>query len=132
LEVRGTTPTRTVVSAGQMVPGSRLVVVRVERRMRESKLNLGQPMEVSVVDVRDPVTGETREWISGNPVMAHDPVALVEDAATTKRYVASPGQRFHSADGAEFIVSDVRPNQLVLEDVASGEVVTLPLRGPRG
>jgi hypothetical protein len=132
VEMLGSPRREVVLAKGDVLPGTRLVVVRAERRMQESKLNLGQPMEVSVVEVRDPATGAMREWISGHAATAHDPVALVEDASTGKRYVAMPGQRFTSADGAEFVVSDVRPDQIVIEDVASGEVATLPLRGPRG
>jgi hypothetical protein len=100
--------------------------------MEDSKLNLGRPTEVSVVEVRDTATGVSREWISGVPASAHDPVALVEDATTGQRYTATPGQRFKSADGTEFVVSDVRPNQIVIEDAATKAVRTLPLRGPRG
>jgi hypothetical protein len=132
VEMLGSPRREVVLAKGDAFPGTRLVVVRAERRMQESKLNLGQPMEVSVVEVRDPATGATREWISGHTATAHDPVALVEDAATGKRYLAMQGQRFTSTDGAEFVVSDVRPDQIVIEDVASGEVATLPLRGPRG
>ena len=132
LQIRGATRREVKVRAGETVPGTRLMVVGVKRRMEDSKLNLGQPMEVSVLEIRDTQTGTSREWISGVPANAHDPVALVEDAATGQRYTASPGQRFKSADGAEFIVSDVRPNQLVIEDAASGAVQTVPLRGPRG
>ncbi len=132
VEILGSNNREMRVVPGDPVAGSRLVVLRVERRMRDSKLNLGQPEEVSVVEVRDTATGTTREWISGVPSGAHDPVALVEDAATGKRYIASPGKRFKSADGAEFIVTDVRPNQIIIEDAASGAVHTLPLRGPRG
>jgi hypothetical protein len=100
--------------------------------MKDSKLNLGKPMEVSVVEVRDNSTGTTRDLISGVPASAHDPVALVEDASSGRRYTATPGQRFKSKDGAEFIISDVRPNQIVIEDAASGATQTIPLRGPRG
>ncbi len=132
VEMLGSPRREVVLAKGDVFPGTRLVVVRAERRMQESKLNLGQPMEVSVVEVRDPATGATREWLSGHTATAHDPVALVEDAATGKRYVAMPGQRFTSADGSEFVVSDVRPDQIVIEDAASGEVATLPLRGPKG
>lgn len=132
LEIRGVEKRQISVCPGETIPASRLNVVRVQRRMQDSKLNLGQPMEVSVVEVRDTATGTSREWISGVPVSAHDPVALVEDAATGQRYTATPGQRFKSADGAEFIVSDVRPNQIVIEDAATGAVQTIPLRGPRG
>ncbi len=132
IAIRGTDAREVSVRAGEAIPGTRLSVVRVQRRMESSKLNLGQPMEVSVVEVRDSASGATREWISGVPVTGHDPVALVEDAATGQRYTATPGQRFRSADGAEFIVSDVRQNQIIIEDAATGAVQTIPLRGPRG
>lgn len=132
IAINGTSRREIKVRQGEMIPGSRLMVVRVHHRMQSSKLNEGKPMDVSVVEVRDTATGTTREWISGVPSGAHDPVALIEDAATGKRYTATPGQRFKSADGAEFIISDVRPNQIVIEDAASGAVQTIPLRGPRG
>ena len=127
----GSTP-EVQVRAGDPIPGSRLTVIRVERRLRESKDQLGAPSEVSVVEVRDDQSGQTREWISGIPASAHDPVAMVEDGATGKRYIAKTGERFRSSDGREFIISDVRPNQLVIEDASSGAVTTIPLSGPRG
>ena len=120
------------VRAGDTIPGTQLVVVRVQRRMEDSKVNLGKPSEISVVEVRDVSSGKTREWISGFPAEAHDPIALVEDAGTGKRYIASPGQHFKGADGAEYLISDVRPNQMVIKEIASGAVRTIPLRGPRG
>ena len=132
LKIAGPTPREVKLRAGDLIPGSSLVIVRVRRRMEDSKVNLGKPAEISVVEVRDESTGRTREWISGVPSVAHDPVALVEDATTGKRYVASPGQRFTGEGGAEYLISDVRPNQMVIKDLASGSVRTIPLRGPRG
>lgn len=132
IRIAGASPREITVREGDAIPGSKLTVVRVQRRMEDSKLNLGQPMEVSAVQVRDSASGSSREWISGVPASSHDPVALIEDSATGRRYTASPGQRFSAADGTEYIVSDVRPNQVIIEDVATGAVQTLPLRGPRG
>ena len=132
LVLEGAAPREMKVRTGGKIPGSNLVVLRVQRRMEESKLNPGGTAEISVIEVRDASTGSTREWISGVPANAHDPVALVEDAATGRRYLASPGQRFLGADGSEYSISDVRPNQLVIQQVATGEVQTIPLRGPRG
>jgi hypothetical protein len=132
LTIHGSSRREVKVRAGETIPGSNLIVVRLQRRMEDSKLNLGKPMEVSVVEVRDNNTGATRDLISGVPANAHDPVALVEDTSTGRRYTATPGQRFKSADGAEFIISDVRPNQIIIEEAASGATQTIPLRGPRG
>lgn len=132
VSISGAAPREVKVRAGDPIPGSKLVVLRVRRRMEDSKVNLDRPSEISVVEVRDDSTGTTREWISGNPSNAHDPVALVEDAATRKRYVAAPGQRFKGGNGADYLITEVRPNQMVIQDIASGAVRTIPLRGPRG
>ena len=132
LRFAGAVPREVKVRAGDPIPGSNLVVVRVRRRMEESKVNPDRSVEISVMEVRDGSTGTTREWISGVAAKAHDPVALVEDSATGKRYLASPGQRFTAADGSEYLISDVRPNQIVIQETATGAVQTIPLRGPRG
>ena len=132
VSISGTSPRVVKVRAGDVIPGSRLTVVRVQRRMENSKVNLDVPAEISTIEVRDDSSGRTREWISGVTASSHDPIALVEDAATGKRYVASPGQRFKGADGTEYLISDVRPNQMVIQELSSGMVQTIPLRGPRG
>jgi type IV pilus biogenesis protein PilP len=118
------------VSQGEAIPGTPLKVVRVERRIRDLKDQAGQT-EVSVVEVEDESSGRRRELVSGLESTAHDPVALVEDAGG-KRYVAKAGQKFRGADGSEYVVIDVRPNQMVIENKTAGEVITVPLRGPRG
>lgn len=132
IRIAGAQPKQLKVRVGETIPGSRLSVVSVKRRMEDSKVSQGQKIEISVVDVRDNSTGSTREWTSGISPEAHDPVALVEDSATGKRYLATQGQRFKGADGSEYVVSDVRPNQLLIEVVASGSIQTIPLLGPRG
>ena len=118
------------VSQGEVIPGTPLKVVRVERRMQEIK-DQGGRTEVSVVEVEDESSGRRRELVSGLESTAHDPVALVEDAGG-KRYVARAGQKFRGADGSEYVVIDVRPNQMVIENKTAREVLTVPLRGPRG
>lgn len=132
LRMIGPKPREVNVRAGETIPGSSLVVVQVQRRMKSGKGNDGQLTEVSVVELKDTRSGATRELIAGVPASAHDPVALVEDATSGQRYTATPGQRFRGADGVEYLVNDVSPNQIAIENTATGDVQTLPLRGPRG
>lgn len=129
--IRGSQTGPVDLAVGESIPGTRLVILQIHRRMETSKVNPAQAIEVSIVEVEDSTTGERREWRSGLPASAHDPVALVEDAATGNHYITSPGQRFHGADGMRYTIVDVRPNQLVVED-ADGLVQTHALRGPRG
>lgn len=132
LKIAGASPREVTVHEGEVIPGSNLVVVRVKQRMEDSKVNPGGTREISVVELRDSSSGATREWIVGNPTNAHDPVALVEDTATGKRYIASPGQQFKGEDSGDYLITDVRPNQMVIKEMATGLVRTIPLRGPRG
>lgn len=120
------------VEEGSAVPGTRLKVVRVLERVRDSKLNGGELEEVSVVEVEDTQNATRRRLVMSVAATAHDPVALVEDAATGQRYLAAPGQRFRGSDGSEFVVSDVRPDQIVIENATTHATLTQPLRGPRG
>lgn len=120
------------VVVGATVPGSTLKVVRISRKMQSGKENEGVPVEVSVVTVSDERTGVARDLTVGLPALAHEPVALVEDASTGKYYVARTGQRFRTAGGDDFLVGDVRPNQIVVENLKTGETRTILLSGPRG
>jgi ankyrin repeat protein len=132
LEITRGEPREIEVTAGQVIPETTLEVVKVYKLIGHGKLNDGNPIEIAVVDVRDTRTGGTRTWFAGQPAGAHEPAALVEDAATGRRYLALQGQRFTESDGSRFIVTDVRPNQLVITDETTGTPHTLPLRGPRG
>ncbi|MEP2775803.1 MAG: ankyrin repeat domain-containing protein [Luteolibacter sp.] len=132
LNLAGAEPRQVKVRDGDKIPGSNLLVVRVFTRIEQGKLNNSQPMEVGVMEVQDTGSGQSREWLAGRSASAHDPVALVEDAVTGERYVAKPGQKFRSEDGREYVVSDVRPSQLVIENTTTGEVRTLRLAGPKG
>ncbi len=132
LRLSGKPSKEITVRAGDPLPNSNLVVVKVSTRTEVGKLNNSQPIYVGVVEVEDKQTGQRRKWSSNSPAVGHDPVALVEDATTGRRYLAKTGQKFSTEDGREFIVNDVRPGQLVIEDVTNGEVSTLLLRGPRG
>jgi ankyrin repeat protein len=132
LRISGPSVRQVTVKSGEVIAGSRLMVAKVQRRMENSKLTDGKLMEISVVEVSDRTSGTKREWISGRPSTAHDPIALVEDPITGARYTATPGQRFKSAEGIDYVITDVRPNQIVIENVSAGTVQTIPLKGPRG
>lgn len=132
LRIAGSPAKDVELKAGETIPGSSLSVIRVFSRTEQGKLNDGEPIEVGIVEVEDTRNGRKAEWAEGRPAAGHDPVALVEDAATGRRYLARPGQEFTSGDGRGFIVNDVRPGQIVIEETASGEVRTLRLRGPKG
>jgi len=120
------------IGEGSTIPGTPLKVIKIHRKMQMVKGNGGEPVEVSVVEVKDTNTKMTRDLVANLPALAHDPIALVEDTESGRYYVARTGQRFQAADGSDYLVSDVRPNQVVVENMKTQETTTIPLRGPRG
>ncbi len=132
LEVSGSEVGEIRVAAGQEIPDSSIEVVRVGSRLEYGKINDGEPVRIAFIEVRDSRDDSRRTWLQGQPAITHEPAALVEDALTGRRYLAIPGQQFTAEDGTVYQVSDVRPNQLILIDSATGTAHTLPLRGPRG
>jgi len=132
LEMSGDEVREIRVAAGQVIPDSSIEVVRVGTRLEYGKLNDGEPVRIAFLEVRDTRDDSRRTWLQGQPATTHGPAALVEDAGTGQRYLAVPGQRFTAEDGGVFVVSDVRPSQIVIVEEASGTSHTLPLRGPRG
>ena len=120
------------LAEGEAVPGSRLRVVRIERRLKGGKLRDGEPVDVSLVEVEDGRSGRRRVWTTGLAATAGEPVALVEDEAGGTVYQAHAGDRFTVPAQGDYAVREVRPGQLVVEHLASGETFTLALRGPRG
>ena len=121
------------VAAGDPIPNTPLRVVRVQRRFEDSKLNAGQPMEVSVLELEDTVTGSRREIIANHEASAHNPYAVLREIGSGRLLVAKPGEQFSTADGTPWTIIDVRPTQVVVERAdGAGKPITLPLAGTHG
>lgn len=118
------------VQVGERVPGTNLVVRQITpRRLSEKDQNTDR--DASIVELEDVSNGVKRQVVAGTPSTANEPVALVEDRAAKKRYVARIGEEFTDASGKKFRVADLRPRQMVLENRETGEMLTLPIRGAR-
>jgi ankyrin repeat protein/predicted small secreted protein len=121
------------VAAGDPIPNTSLRVVRVQRKFEASKLNGGQPMDVSILELEDTMTWSRREVIANHEASAHDPYAVLREIGSGRLLVAKPGQQFSTADGVTWTIIDVRPTQVVLERAdGAGEPITLPLAGTHG
>jgi ankyrin repeat protein len=123
------------LAAGESIPNTQLRVLRVERKFDHSKLNEGQPVDVSLVEIEDPASGTRRTLIANHEAAAHDPFAVLQELPDGRMLVARQGQQFTTSDGASWSVVDVRPTQIVIERAdRSGAPITLPLAGnnPKG
>ncbi|BDS07507.1 hypothetical protein NT6N_25470 [Oceaniferula spumae] len=115
------------VKQGEVIPETHFKIVSIRRMLNHSKITDGQPADVSVVEIEDTRTGKRREMTAQIPASAADPWAVLRSRSSGKTYAVRAGQKFTSAAGQHFTVTDVRPNQLVITHNDSGEVSTIPL-----
>ena len=118
---------RIEVSEGSVIPETQFKIVNIRRKLNHSKITDGQPTDVSVVEIEDTRTGRRRELRASIPATAVEPWAVMRAQSSGEYYAVRAGQSFATADGQNFTVTDVRPNQLVITHHGSGEVSTIPL-----
>ncbi len=116
---------RVSVAAGETLPQTQLRVKALRKRSSYSKENQEKPGDLSIVEVEDLSNGVVREFQVNKTVSAHEPYAILEGESPM---VAKLGDRFKGADGNQYIVVDIRPNQVVIENQETGEPVTLNRR----
>lgn len=115
------------VSEGEMIPDTRFKIVSIRRMLNHSKITDGQPADVSVVEIEDVKTGQRRSMTAKIPATAAEPWAVLRSQSSGETYAARAGQKFTTASGRQFTITDVRPNQLIITADDSGEVSTIPL-----
>lgn len=119
---------RVTVKKGEEIPLTGLRVVEVEKKRDHSKLTGGVPADVSVVVVEDPATGQQRRLTVKLGASAHEPFAVLRNGKAGKPMVVRSGAVVQGVDGQSYRVIDVRPAQVVIENVGSGEATTLNLQ----
>jgi hypothetical protein len=119
---------RVTVKKGEEIPLTGLRVVEVEKKRDHSKLTGGVPADVSVVVVEDPVTGQRRRLTVKLGASAHEPFAVLRKGKTGKPMVVRSGAVVQGVNGQAYLIIDVRPSQVVIENVGNGKVVTLNLQ----
>jgi ankyrin repeat protein len=115
------------VKEGDTIPATRFKVVSIRHMLNHSKITDGKPTDVSVVEIEDTSTGKRRKMTTRIPASAVEPWAVLRSKSSGHAYAVRTGQKFKTADGQNFTVSDVRPNQIILTQDDTGEATTIPL-----
>ncbi len=113
------------VHPGETIPETNLEVVSATQKRDPSKMSGGVPADVSLVQVKDKTTGEVKQMTAGLNVGRTEPFAVVKESDSDLFMVAKRGDIFKDKDGTSFEILEVRSTQLVIMDIASGEVQTL-------
>lgn len=117
---------KVTVREGEEIPFTRLRVVSVQERRRRTKESGNDYADVSAVLIEDPRTGLQRELVTQIAASAHEPFAVVSSREGANQ-IARSGALIQNSEGESYRVLDVRPTQVVLENLTTGEVETVHL-----
>lgn len=116
---------RVTVKEGDEIPFTGLRVVAIEPRHDDTKMSGGRPVDVSTVVIEDPVSGQRRDLVVQLGASAHEPFAVLRPRGGGEPVIALQGGVLRVPSGVMYVVLDVRPTQVVLENAATGDVCTV-------
>ena len=121
------------VQEGQVIPGTTYKVREVSTRFVSSKEGKGRMVDVSRVEVEDLESKSTHVLVKDASGQTADTYAILTAKDSRYRYVVKAGDVFRTTQpefGArDFQVLEIRPNAVVIKDLASGEVTTVARDG---
>ncbi len=121
------------VEPGGTIPGTSYRVREVSPRFVSSKEGKGRMVDVSRVELEDTRSGSTHLLVKDAAGQTADTYAVLTAPSSQYRYVVKAGDVFRTTEphiGArDYQVLDIRPNAVVIKDVASDEVLTVARDG---
>lgn len=121
------------VEEGAMVPGTPYRVVEVTPLFVSSKEGKGRMVDVSRVELENTKSGATHLLVKDVSGQTGDNYAMLTSADSQYRYVVKAGDVFRTtqpeAGAKDYQVLDIRPNAVVIKDLATEEVTTVARDG---
>jgi ankyrin repeat protein len=114
------------VSSGDQLKGLNYKVLDVETRSTEDKD--GNPVDASVVKLKNTKTGETISLIKGVPAEERGSYAILAAADQTLKVQADQSFNLPGDANHTYKVVDIRPNQVVIKCLEDNRVITLEKR----
>jgi ankyrin repeat protein len=114
------------VSGGDQLKGLNYRVLDVETRSTEDKD--GNPVDASVVKLKNMKTGETISLIKGIPAQERGSYAILAAADRTLKVEADQSFNLPGDTSHTYKVVDIRPNQVVIRCLEDNRVITLQKR----
>ncbi|MFT5188402.1 MAG: ankyrin repeat protein [Verrucomicrobiales bacterium] len=113
-----------MVIVGERIPDTSYEVTKVTKRMRTAKG--GGTVDVSEVLTRDTRRQTEQRFVRGSLPRDEDTHLVVETKRSQERFAARLGDVFTVAETKDqFMVTDIRPHQLLLRNESTGEILTI-------
>ncbi|MEM8953782.1 MAG: ankyrin repeat domain-containing protein [Verrucomicrobiota bacterium] len=121
--------TPVAVRAGEMIADTGLEVLKFEKKFANSKQGAGQLVDVSQMVVIDHDSGEKHLLVKDLPAKSSETYAVMSLDGSGQSYDVRIHDEFttQTSDGEErFRVIDVRPTQVVIQNLSTEELYTIP------
>lgn len=114
------------VAPGELIGDTSLRVVRLEQKFTHSKQGQGALVDVSRMLVEDESTGQKHLVIKDLPAKSSETFAVMSFEGSDALYDVRPNDEFTIGDeSTRYRVIDVRPTQVVMENLDSGDTFTV-------
>ena len=121
------------VREGEMIEGTNYRVTTVDTKFVSSKEGKGQLTDVSQMTVENTATGEKHLLVKDVPGRSAETYAVVTMEPGEQRYVVHENDKFSAVNNRdkmeEFQVLEIRPTQVLIENLSTRKVVTIEREG---
>ncbi|MFT5905741.1 MAG: hypothetical protein ACI9E1_001341 [Cryomorphaceae bacterium] len=118
-----------VVKDGSKIGMTGLRVKQIKKKIVNNKLTGGQDKELVTLLIEDEKTGQLRELYAGYETQVAEAVAVLKINATGDYLIVERNDKFYDLKGTAYKVMDVNDEEVIIENIGSGELIILPLMG---
>ena len=120
------TPMNVKVKPGNLIPGTDLEVVKIERKFTHSKQGKGELVDTSQMIVKSQQSGASHLVRKGIPAKSNDTYATV-GFGNGEVFEAHPDDEFQVVGdaAARYRMVEVRPTQFIIQNIETGETITV-------
>ncbi len=117
------------VEEGSKIGLTGLRVKQIKKKIVNNKLTGGQDKELVTLVIEDEKTGQLRELYAGYETQAAETVAVLKINGTDDYLIVERNDKFYDLKGTAYRVMDVNDEEVIIENIGSGELTMLPLMG---
>lgn len=118
-----------VVKVGSQIGMTGLRVKQIKKKVVNNKQTGGHDKELVTLMIEDEKTGQLRELYAGYESQAVEAVAVLKINETGEHLVVERNDEFYDLKGTAYKVMDVNDEEVIIENMGTGELSMLPLIG---
>ncbi len=117
------------IAAGSQIGMTGLRVKQIKKKVVNNKLTGGEDKELVTLMIEDEKTGHLRELYAGYESQAAEAIAVLKINETGEYLIIEREDEFYDLKGTAYKVMDVNNEEVIIENIGTGQLSMLPLMG---